>query len=242
MHPPPVDPEGPEPSAEAPPSKRSRGSLIAAMVIGAVAGVVLCPIGAGVLVYVANLYSGGGTSVPAPTLSRGNPLEHHFTGDLRDILIKPPAGTRVAKPAAANADGTVTLENAATFLYGLRLTAAAQLRSDGYVKGAMATFVQDGHQVASALFLFRDSGGASRTYQSVAQGYESDPAVAEKGALPGVSNVRYTRLAKPIDGMFVIVAYYTHNDMYGTVVYYSPDAAGPEVLAPYVSQQLDLLS
>ena len=130
----------------------------------------------------------------------------------------------------------------AAFLYGLTFAAAPQLRSDGYVRGAMATFVQDGHQVASALFLFRDAGGASRTYQSVSQGYESDPAVADKGELPGASNVRYVRLAKPINGRHVIAAYYTHNDLYGSVVYYSPDVVGPQMLTPYVSQQLALLT
>ena len=97
------------------------------------------------------------------------------------------------------------------------------------------------HQVTSALFQFKDAAGANRTYQSIVDGYEKDPTLGQKGPLPGVPNVRYAQSNQTISGLHVIIAYYLRNDLYGSVLYYSQDAAGPDVLAKYVTQQLALL-
>jgi hypothetical protein len=224
------------------PPKKSRTGLIVGLVIGAVVLLVLCAVGIGALALSNNKQGGSASSgAQAPTVSQPPPAEKHFTGDLRTILIKPPAGAQTVKPNSASEDGTVTLENAASFLYYTQANAAAQLTSFGYVKGAMVAFVQNGHQVTSALFQFKDSAGANRTYQSIVDGYEKDPTLTQKGALPGVPNVRYGLSGQTISGLHVIIAYYVRNDLYGSLLYFNQDAVTTDMLAPFVSQQLALL-
>jgi hypothetical protein len=222
-----------------PPPKRSRVGLI----IGVVAGVIvlLCAVGIVALVATGNVTVF--TEANAPPASGGNTTAAtHFTGDLRDILIKPPAGAETGKPNAANDDGTVTLENAASFLYSTAAFGPSQLRSFGYSRGAMVAFAQNGYQITSALFQFQDDNGASKTLLSIIQGYESDPTVTGKGALPGVTGVRYVQPSQTLgNGLHVIISYYSHKDLYGSVLYYSQDVASPGVLTPFVSQQLALL-
>jgi hypothetical protein len=210
--------------------------------------VLLCAIGIVALVASGNLYViRGVASSTAPsggdkTVATQPRFAAHFTGDLRDILIKPPAGAQTGKPNAANEDGTVTLENAASFLYSTEAFGPGQLRSFGYSRGAMVAFSQKGHQITSALFQFNDANGASRTMQSIIQGYENDPTLTGKGTLPGVPDVRYVQPSQTLGaGLHVIITYYARNDLYGSVVYYSQDVASPNVLAPFVSQQLALL-
>jgi hypothetical protein len=219
------------------PPKKSRTGLIIGLVIGAVVLLVLCAVGIGALALSNNkggISANSGTSAPPTT-------EKHFTGDLRDILIKVPAGAQKVRPNSASEDGTVTLESAASFLYYTQPNAAAQLSSFGYVKGAMVAFLQNGHQVTSALFQFKDSAGANRTYQSIVDGYEKDPTLGEKGVLPGVPNVRYALSTQTVSGLHAIIAYYVRNDLYGSVLYFNQDAVTAQMLAPFVSQQLALL-
>jgi hypothetical protein len=228
-----------------PPQKKSRTGLIVGLIIGAVVLLLLC--GIGIVALVAN---SGSTNTPdaANTPTSGGrtttttPAETHFTGDLRSILIQPPAGAQTGKPNAASDDGTVTLENAASFLYYTQASGPSQLRTFGYSRGAMVAFAQNGHQVTSALFQFKDSAGADKTLQSIISGYENDPTLTKKGMLPGVSNVRYVQPSQTFGtGLHVIITYYSHNDLYGSVLYYSQDVADPSVLTPFVSQQLALL-
>lgn len=228
-----------------PPPKRSRAGLIIGVVVGVV--VLLCAICIVALVVSGNLYVIRGASSTATAPSGGDKSTQprpaaHFTGDLRDILIKPPAGAQTGKPNAANEDGTVTLENAASFLYDTQTFGPSQLRSFGYSRGAMVAFAQNGYQITSALFQFNDTNGASRTLLSIIQGYENDPTLTGKGPLPGVPDVRYVQPSQTLGaGLHVIITYYARNDMYGSVLYYSQDVASPDVLAPFVSQQLALL-
>jgi hypothetical protein len=223
---------------------RKRNGLIIGLVIGAIGLLVLCVLGVGAALWFGNK-GRASLSTSAPTgraPSAKPPAGTHFTGDLRTILLKAPAGAQTGKPNSANDDGTVSLENAASFLYFNQAGAANQLRSFGYARGAMVAFSQSGYQVTSALFQFQDASGANRVLQSIIQGYESDPALVKKGNVPGAATVRYVQPSQTIGaGLHVIIAYYAHDDLYGSVLYYSQDVADPSVLTPFVTQQLALL-
>jgi hypothetical protein len=234
----------PYPVPPAPPARKGYGLLIAVIV-----GVVMLLMLGGVATLVLLNRHGstvaaaaaptGRTATPAPS-----PTPTAFSGDLRTLLLPvPPGATKLPNTNIGNADGTVSIDQAAGTFINTDHNAATYLKSMGYAQGATV-----GWKVASTstsvhveLFQFY-STLTERWLQGIVDGFDTSDRIDARGDLPGVPGGRYYAFVHTSnDGSYAIECYFTKYDIAADIWVFTPGKPDPADLLALAQKQYALL-
>jgi hypothetical protein len=189
---------------ESHPGGRSGLRIVSAAVVLTVLAVVL-GLGIGAAIPLAGPPVAAPTSAPpAPPLLPG-PVFH---GDLRSLLLAPPAGTTATKGLGGD-DFTVTLNQAAAFY---AVNGQIYLFNLGFQRGASWKWTNGGVTVLIVLLQFDNEVDAFRWKAGDVGQQAEDPRVGAQADLPTIAGARYAVQAKPND-LFTVRVYVSRNDI-----------------------------
>jgi hypothetical protein len=179
------------------------------------------------------------TPTPSPTPTPA-PTQTQFTGDLRKLLLKPPATSHpFAKPISK--DGTLNQAQAAA-LFTNPTRAAQLLTEEHFVIGAVEQWHdRDNTEVDIQLFQFAD-GGADAWLDLQQLGYGGDASLAADGVIDGVAGSACF-VDKKVDSLGFVgtLGLASRNDIFMVVTVFQPNKANRPAAITIMKNQYALL-
>jgi hypothetical protein len=240
------------PYGYAPPTPPKSRTLPALLIGGAVV-VLLVVVGVGALVIMNAPKRNGGTALEPTTTSSGQPSPGQqasktptsaaFSGDLRTLLVPRPSGaTKDSNEGNGNADGTVTLEQAAQ-TYADPDFGKTHMQEFGFKQGATESWHESGkYSVQVVLFQFAQPDKTSEFVSKLEDGGDSDDFWDGRGDLDGIPNGRYYVSAKTNNnGNYNFEIWFSKGGIAVRLNAFGPNKTDVEKLKTLAKQQYALL-
>jgi hypothetical protein len=155
-----------------------------------------------------------------------------FSGDLRTLLVSPPAGSSPwATPAST--DGTLTLDQAAG-LFKDKNQALTNLPALGFKQGAIVQWTSDTEDVEIRLYQLGDPISAQRLASGVIAADMNDPQRENLGGIAVIPGAELFEIPTPnAQGHRAIFGTFAQHDIFVNLRIYqtNPDVAAAEQLA-----------
>jgi hypothetical protein len=176
------------------------------------------------------------TSPPKPTFVP-------FSGDLRTLLVARPAGaTKDSNDGNGNADGTVTLEQAAQTYSDVEF-GKTHMQEFGYQQGATESWHEGDHySVQIVLFQFRDPADTRDFVSKLEDGSDTDDFWSDRGDVPNVPTGRfYVSAKKNNNGNYNFEIWFNKGGIAARMNGFGPNATDVEKLKTLAQKQYALL-
>jgi hypothetical protein len=230
-----------------PPPKRGNAAVL--LIGGLVVVVLLVVFGVGAYVITSakkNTRNGpttiGTASAPAPSTTP-SPTNSPFAGDLRTLLVARPSGsTKDSNDGNGNADGTVSLDQAAQ-TYADADFGKTHMETMGYTQGATESWHEGDHySVQIVLFQFRDPADTEEFVQKLEDGGDTDDFWDTRGDVSNVPNGRYYVSAKTNNnGNYNFEIWFSKGGIAARMNGFGPNTTDVEKLKTLAQQQYALL-
>ena len=236
-----------------PPPTPPKSKVLPALLIGgAVVVVLLVVVGVGALVINTARNKSGGTTLGPTTSSQPTaqsptpsptPAFTAFSGDLRTLLVPRPTGaTKDSNTGNGNADGTVTLEQAAE-TYADPAFGKTHMQEFGFQQGATESWHEsDKYSVQIVLFQFAKPDDTAEFVQKLEDGGDSDDFWDGRGDVDPIPNARYYVSAKVNkNGNYNFEIWFSKGGIAARMNAFGPDKTDIDRLKTLAQKQYALL-